>query len=92
MLFHPYLLGSQHGPQAGGGFLGLHDWHDRGDLVRGVIEGIAFNHHIHDDALLRRMAEILSVELGRSDESCEFEFRATRNGPAGRHRIVFAEG
>lgn len=49
--FHPYLYGSPHGPQASGGFLGLHGWHDRGDLIRAVIEGIAFNHRVHVDAL-----------------------------------------
>lgn len=51
VLFHPYLYGSPHGPQASGGFLGLHGWHDRGDLIRAVIEGIAFNHRVHVDAL-----------------------------------------
>lgn len=51
VLFYPYLYGSPHGPQASGGFLGLHGWHDRGDLIRAVIEGIAFNHRVHVDAL-----------------------------------------
>lgn len=51
VLFQPYLYGSPYGPQASGGFLGLHGWHDRGDLIRAVIEGIAFNHRIHVDAL-----------------------------------------
>lgn len=51
VLFHPYLYGSPHGSQASGGFLGLHGWHDRGDLIRAVIEGIAFNHRVHVDAL-----------------------------------------
>jgi L-xylulokinase len=51
VLFHPYLYGSPHGPQASGGFLGLHGWHDRGDLIRAAIEGIAFNHRVHVDAL-----------------------------------------
>ncbi|MDP3196237.1 FGGY-family carbohydrate kinase [Tabrizicola sp.] len=51
VLFHPYLYGSPHGPQASGGFLGLHGWHVRGDLIRAVIEGIAFNHRVHLDAL-----------------------------------------
>ncbi len=26
-------------------------WHDRGDMVRAVLEGIAFNHRVHVDAL-----------------------------------------
>lgn len=51
VLFHPYLYGSPHGPQASGGFVGVHGWHDRGDLIRAVIEGIAFNHRVHVDAL-----------------------------------------
>ncbi|MBS3647792.1 carbohydrate kinase [Pseudaminobacter sp. 19-2017] len=51
LLFHPYLFGSPHGPLASAGFLGLRGWHDRGDMLRAVIEGIAFNHRVHVDAL-----------------------------------------
>lgn len=51
LLFHPYLFGSPHGPRASAGFLGLRGWHDRGDMLRAVIEGIAFNHRVHVDAL-----------------------------------------
>lgn len=51
VLFHPYLYGSPHGAMASGGFAGLRGWHDRGDLLRAVIEGIAFNHRLHVDAL-----------------------------------------
>ena len=51
LLFHPYLFGSPHGPAASAGFLGLRGWHDRGDMLRSVIEGIAFNHRVHVDAL-----------------------------------------
>lgn len=51
VLFHPYLFGSPHGPGASAGFLGLHGWHDRGDMLRAVIEGIAFNHRVHVNAL-----------------------------------------
>ena len=50
-IFHPYLFGSPHGPQASGAFLGLHGWHDRGQMLRAVVEGIAFNHRHHVDAL-----------------------------------------
>jgi L-xylulokinase len=50
-LFHPYLFGSPHGPTASAGFLGLRAWHDRGTLLRAVLEGIAFNHRVHADAL-----------------------------------------
>ncbi|WP_292667830.1 FGGY-family carbohydrate kinase, partial [Mesorhizobium sp.] len=51
LLFHPYLFGSPHGRAASAGFLGLRGWHDRGDMLRAVIEGIAFNHRVHVDAL-----------------------------------------
>lgn len=51
VLFHPYLFGSPHGPVASAGFLGLRGWHDRGDMLRAVLEGIAFNHREHVDAL-----------------------------------------
>lgn len=51
VLFHPYLFGSPHGPVASAGFTGLRGWHDRGDMLRAVLEGIAFNHRDHVDAL-----------------------------------------
>ncbi|MEO6301145.1 MAG: FGGY-family carbohydrate kinase, partial [Paracoccaceae bacterium] len=51
VLFHPYLYGSPHGPVASAAFLGLHGWHNRGDMLRAVLEGIVFNHRVHIDAL-----------------------------------------
>lgn len=51
VIFHPFLFGSPHGPHASAGFLGLHGWHDRGAMLRAVVEGIAFNHRHHVDAL-----------------------------------------
>ncbi|MBX9458696.1 MAG: carbohydrate kinase [Rhizobium sp.] len=50
-IFHPYLFGSPHGGASSAGFNGLNAWHDRGDAIRAVLEGIAFNHRIHVDAL-----------------------------------------
>lgn len=50
-LFHPFLFGSPMGPTASAGFFGLRGWHNRGDMLRAVIEGIAFNHRTHVDAL-----------------------------------------
>ena len=50
-LFHPYLFGSPYGAEATASFFGLGGWHDRGDMLRAVLEGIAFNHKIHVDAL-----------------------------------------
>jgi L-xylulokinase len=51
ILFHPYLFGSPHGEGASGSFLGLHGWHDRGDMLKAVLEGIVFNHRNHVEAL-----------------------------------------
>lgn len=51
VLFHPYLFGSPFGDVASGSFIGLRGWHDRGDMLRAVLEGIAFNHRTHIDAL-----------------------------------------
>lgn len=51
VMFHPYLFGSPYGAQASASFFGLNGWHDRGDLLRAVLEGIAFNHRLHVDDL-----------------------------------------
>lgn len=51
VIFHPFLFGSPYGPHASAGFLGLHGWHERGQMLRAVVEGIAFNHRHHVDAL-----------------------------------------
>ncbi len=50
-MFHPYLFGSPYGAMASGAFFGLRGWQDRGDMLRAVWEGIAFNHRIHVDYL-----------------------------------------
>ncbi|PWL17656.1 carbohydrate kinase [Falsochrobactrum shanghaiense] len=50
-MFHPYLFGSPYGALASGAFFGLRGWQDRGDMLRAVWEGIAFNHRIHVDHL-----------------------------------------
>ena len=51
LIFHPYLFGSPHGGAASASFLGLRGWHDRGDMLKAVLEGIAFNHRHHVEAL-----------------------------------------
>jgi L-xylulokinase len=50
-LFLPFLYGSPHGPGVEGAWLGLRGRHDRGDLLAAVVEGVAFNHRTHVDAL-----------------------------------------
>ncbi|MCC1481112.1 FGGY-family carbohydrate kinase [Roseibaca sp. Y0-43] len=54
VMFHPYLFGSPYGPGPSAGFLGLRGWSDRGDMLRALMEGIAFNHRVHVDALRDR--------------------------------------
>lgn len=51
LLYQPFLFGSPQGELASAGFFGLRGWHDRGDLLKAVLEGIAFNHRTHVDAL-----------------------------------------
>ncbi|MFB2552774.1 FGGY-family carbohydrate kinase [Ensifer soli] len=52
VFFHPYLFGSPYGGASSAGFFGLNAWHTRADMVRAVLEGIAFNHRIHVEALV----------------------------------------
>lgn len=51
VLFLPFLYGSPHGAAASGTFLGMRGWHERGHLLRAVLEGVVFNHRTHVDAL-----------------------------------------
>ncbi|MBG1232337.1 FGGY-family carbohydrate kinase [Aestuariivirga litoralis] len=51
VLFHPYLFGSPFGPDASAAFFGLRGWHDRGTMLRAVLEGVIFNHRLHIDDL-----------------------------------------
>jgi L-xylulokinase len=50
--FLPYLYGNPKGIDAAGGFSGIRAWHTRGDLLRAIYEGQAFNHRDHCDPLL----------------------------------------
>lgn len=51
VLFHPYLFGSPYGAAASAGFYGVRGWHNRGDLLAALLEGVVLNHRIHVDAL-----------------------------------------
>ena len=54
VLYHPYLFGSPYGAIASGSFLGLRGWHQRGDLLAALLEGIVFNHRQHVDILRKQ--------------------------------------
>ncbi|MCY0146577.1 carbohydrate kinase [Hoeflea sp. G2-23] len=45
--YHPYLYGAGTNPAARAGFMGLAGWHDTGDLMRALFEGVAFAHLAH---------------------------------------------
>ncbi|WP_108483359.1 FGGY-family carbohydrate kinase [Oceaniglobus ichthyenteri] len=50
-IYHPFLFGSPYGAAASAGFFGLRGWHNRGDILAALLEGIVFNHRHHIDAL-----------------------------------------
>jgi L-xylulokinase len=54
ILYHPYLFGSPMGAVPSAGFLGLRGWHVRGDILAALLEGVAFNHRDHVEALRER--------------------------------------
>ncbi|MET9021554.1 FGGY-family carbohydrate kinase [Actinopolymorpha sp. NPDC004070] len=56
LVYHPFLYGSPYGETASAAFLGVRGWHTRGDLVRGLMEGVVLGHRVHVDALRERFA------------------------------------
>jgi xylulokinase len=66
LLFLPYLMGerSPHwNPAARGVFLGLTLSHGRADMIRAVLEGVAFNLRIILDAFLRQRVCVPSIHV-----------------------------
>ncbi|MFP5336011.1 MAG: FGGY-family carbohydrate kinase [Actinomycetes bacterium] len=53
--FLPFLFGSPHGPDLAGSFVGLRGWHDRGAVLRAVLEGVVLNHRTHMEPLAERL-------------------------------------
>lgn len=51
VLFLPFLYGSPLPHETSAVFLGLHGWHGRGHVLRAIMEGVAFTHRQHVDAL-----------------------------------------
>jgi len=64
VVFLPFLFGSPHGADASAAFVGLRGWHDRGHLLRALLEGIVFNHRTHLDALASAFDLTGAVRLG----------------------------
>jgi len=66
VLFLPYLLGERSprwNPNARGAFLGLSIQHTRSDLLRAVLEGVAYNLRIILDVLIAQGASISTVRV-----------------------------
>lgn len=51
IVYLPFLFGSPLPQDASGTFAGLRGWHTRGHLLRAVMEGVAFTHRMHIEAL-----------------------------------------
>jgi xylulokinase len=76
LLFHPYLFGERspfYNPEARGAFLGIRHWHDRGHLVRSIMEGVAFSIANCMDAIRaiadKRGEQVTVLRTGRSGGS-----------------------
>ena len=62
VFYHPFLYSSPHGDDATGGFFGLRGWHNRGHVLRALLEGTVFNHKTHVD-ILRDAFDVKRVRL-----------------------------
>ncbi|MEG3115285.1 FGGY-family carbohydrate kinase [Salinicola sp. 4072] len=56
LVYHPFLYGSPYDEPASAGLFGLQGWHDRGHVLRAILEGVVFNHRVHVDALASTFA------------------------------------
>jgi L-xylulokinase len=63
VLFLPFLYGSNEGPSASAGFLGLHGWHGKPHLLRAVYEGVIFSHKRSIERLLRHRAPAVAARI-----------------------------
>lgn len=53
-IYLPFLYGSPHGDAIDAALVGMRGWHTREDILRAVVQGVAFNHRYHVDALRER--------------------------------------
>ncbi len=63
ILFLPYLYGATHNPLGRASLIGLGSHHSRSQMVRAVLEGIAFGHKIHLNRLLANRTHTDAVRL-----------------------------
>lgn len=62
LIYHPFLFGSKLDAHACAGFYGIRPWHNIGDFLRAIYEGIVFNHCIHLEEL-RRIIKIQNIKI-----------------------------
>ena len=63
-LFLPFLFGSPHGESLAASLADVRGWHRREHLLRAVLDGVAFNHRTHLDALRERFIVTGPIRLG----------------------------
>ncbi len=63
IVFLPYLFGSRDNPRARACFVGLEASHTRAQVIRSVLEGIAFGHKVHVEKLLAARKPPRAVRL-----------------------------
>ena len=62
--FLPFVHGAPFGMDLGAGWLGLRSEHERPALLRAVLEGVAFSHRLHVDALRTGLSLPTSIRVG----------------------------
>jgi L-xylulokinase len=63
MIFLPYLYGSNFNAQAKASLIGLDSHHTRAQMIRAVLEGIAFGHKVHLNRLLANRDHTEAIRL-----------------------------
>lgn len=63
IVFLPYLYGATHNPLGRASLIGVGSHHSRPQMVRSVLEGIAFGHKIHLNRLLANRSHTTAVRL-----------------------------
>lgn len=63
IIFLPYIFGSNYNPQAKASMIGLDTRHTRAQIIRSVLEGIAFCHMVHMEKLLMNRTRTEAVRL-----------------------------
>ena len=64
ILFLPYLFGSNYDPQAKAAIIGLDSHHTKPQIIRAVMESIAFCHKVHIEKLLAGRKSTRALRLG----------------------------